>query len=212
MRSSILFLFAALSTGGVAVPAAAHTIQEQAARCTDENNRSADDVMATCTAVIASRQLTGSELSKAYEARAIAFNMKNDTDHAIDDYEVALRLNPDNTELYEELCESGRIILRRELDRACTECGEALQRNDVDSDDILINRGLVGLKQKRFQDAWNDFDAALKLNGAKDTCLYGRGFAEMQLGRTSEGHADIAAAESITSDIAGDFAEPGVSP
>jgi hypothetical protein len=97
MRSSILFLFAALSTGGVAVPAAAQTIQEQAARCTDENNRSADDVMATCTAVIASRQLTGSELSKAYEARAIAFNMKNDTDHAIDDYEVALRLKLPNT-------------------------------------------------------------------------------------------------------------------
>jgi len=204
-------VLAALSTGAVAVPAAAQTIQEQAARCTDENNTSIDDIMASCTAVIASGQVTGSDLSKVYESRAFAFDFKNDTDHAIADYEVALRLKPDNAELYEELCEIRADNPTTELDRARTECGEALQRNDVDADHILITRGLVGLKQKRFQDAWNDFDAALKLNGAKDMCLYGRGFAEMQLGRTSEGHADIAAAESITSDIAGDFAEAGVS-
>jgi tetratricopeptide (TPR) repeat protein len=205
MRSSILFVLAALSTGAVAVPAAAQTIQEQAARCTDENNTSIDDRMATCTAVIASGQVTGSDLSKVYESRAFAFDFKNDTDHAIADYEVAVRLNPDHGELYEELCEIRTDHPSTGLDAARAACDAALQQEDVDKQAILWNRGYVGLKQKRFADAWNDYDAGLKMPGVKKFGLYGRGLAAIQLGRTSEGHADIAEAEKIDPDIANEF-------
>ena len=85
MRSSILFLLAALSTAVVAVPTTAQTIR-QTAQCTDENNICGRSKCPLARPSLHLATETGSVLSKVYENRAYAFDQKNDTDHAIADY------------------------------------------------------------------------------------------------------------------------------
>jgi len=42
---------------------------------------------------------------------------------------------------------------------------------------------VVGLKQHRFQDAWDDYDAAVRLDPKRASPLYGRAMAEIRLGQ-----------------------------
>ena len=70
----------------------------------------------------------------------------------------------------------------------------------------------MGLQQGRAQDAWNDYDAAARKQPGKAGDLYGRGIAELRLGRVADGQADIAAALKLDPKIADTFAGYGVNP
>ncbi|MGZ5791435.1 MAG: hypothetical protein ACXWI7_04285, partial [Croceibacterium sp.] len=70
----------------------------------------------------------------------------------------------------------------------------------------------VSLKQQRWQDAWNDYDAADKARPDQASYLFGRGVAALRLGRTQQGHADITKSEQIDGAIAQTFAGYGIVP
>ena len=84
-------------------------------------------------------------------------------------------------------------------------------RDRPDHSPTLDSRGLVGLKQHRYQDAWNDYDAATRL-GAGPSWVFGRGVAALRLGRTAEGQADIARAEAMNSGVRQFYADFGIRP
>jgi len=55
-----------------------------------------------------------------------------------------------------------------------------------------------------------DYDSALRLDRNLPTALYGRGFAKLKKGDTAGGNADIAAAQAMKQNIAGEFASYGL--
>jgi tetratricopeptide (TPR) repeat protein len=76
---------------------------------------------------------------------------------------------------------------------------------------VLGTRGLVRLKQGRFDEAIADYDMGLKIHAKDAILLYGRGVARRRKGDTAGGDADIAAAKAAKADIADLFAQWGVS-
>ena len=75
-----------------------------------------------------------------------------------------------------------------------------------------MSRGLLNLKQRRDQDAWNDYDSAARRVENNAAYLYGRGIAALRLGRAADGQADIAAATTRDANVASVYQGYGVTP
>lgn len=104
-----------------------------------------------------------------------------------------------------------RAVAGVEFDKARLACNQALWAQP-DMPGPLNTRGLLSLKQKRFELAWRDFNAAALAAPRNARALYGRGLAALALQRKAEGKADMAAAASISADIAADYEADGVTP
>jgi tetratricopeptide (TPR) repeat protein len=77
---------------------------------------------------------------------------------------------------------------------------------------FLDSRGLVYLRQKNYDKAIADYDAALRLQPKIVWSLYGRGLARQRKGMTAQAQADIAAATALEPTIATTAAKYGVTP
>ena len=98
-----------------------------------------------------------------------------------------------------------RTLWGEGLDLARADCDAAL-RLSPGQPSVLASRGLLGLRQGRFADAWSDYDAAAQSNPGEARYLYGRGVAALRLGRTEEARADIADATALFGGVAAAFA------
>ncbi len=77
----------------------------------------------------------------------------------------------------------------------------------------LTARGMVLLKQRKFQDAFDDFNKAADLpglTGPDAMALYGRGLAAVKLGKPDNG--DMAKAVALDPTIAQYYADNGLAP
>jgi tetratricopeptide (TPR) repeat protein len=125
---------------------------------------------------------------------------EGDFDGAIKDVDDADRLMPGTPDLLNGRCWA-RAVADRDLDaaRAACDASLALQPSPGTHD----SRGLVGLRQGRWQHAWNDYNEALTADAGMTGALYGRGLAALALGLTAEGEADIAKARAAAAEFAG---------
>ena len=206
MRAILIALAAALVT--FAMPAMAQDAQWSL--CLNgygEFEREAQ--IDACDTIIASEEFEGVRLAIAYASRARARSELGDFRRAVVDYREAVRLAPGNPSLLNGLCWN-MALANDNLDEARAICDESLRIRPND-DNTLDSRGMVGLKQGRFQQAWADYDAAFQRNGIAPF-LYGRGIAAKRLGRTTEGDADIAAALEMDPGIAETYARRGMTP
>lgn len=103
-----------------------------------------------------------------------------------------------------------RAVADRDLQTARAACDASIRMNSHYAN--LDSRGLVGLRQGRNQDAWNDYNAAVTARPDQASPLYGRGIAAIRLGRAAEGYADLAAAVQKEATVADDFSGMGVRP
>lgn len=142
--------------------------------------------------------------------RGTLYRDMGDYERAIADYDRAALLSPENADTQNNRCWT-RALANRDLEVARAACDEAL-RLEPNSGDILDSRGFLGLRQGRWQQAWNDFDAAVRANESSAHYRYGRGVAALRLGRTADGRADIVYAEQLDPDIARTFAGYGITP
>ena len=112
----------------------------------------------------------------------------------------ALARDPNNSSLLNNRCWI-RAINDDDLDLALADCDAAIvhQPNNVEAWD---SRGMVHLKRREFQAAYDDYNRAVALRPSYGHYLYGRGIAQIRLGNSGAGHDDLAAAER---------AEPGIS-
>ena len=69
----------------------------------------------------------------------------------------------------------------------------------------LDRRALVQLRRGRFDDAIDDYDAALKINPNLAGALHGRGLARQKKGDNAGAEADMAAAKAIDGKVAEKF-------
>lgn len=142
--------------------------------------------------------------------RGGAYEMLRDYRRAVEDFRGGVRRAPHNPDLGNSLCWA-LAILEESLDEARAACDASL-RDRPDHSPTLDSRGFVSLKQRRFQDAWNDYDAAVRLQPGGPSWVYGRGIAALRLGRTEEGRADIARAEALNADVTQFYADLGIRP
>lgn len=131
---------------------------------------------------------------------------------AISDFDQAAALQTDNVEYKAYAC-MARAIAGSDLDAARTLCDTALaSASDAQHAEFLTYRGLVGLKQQRWQDAWNDYNSAAAATPNSAVALYGRALAAKQLGRAGPAQADVTAATAADANVAAMYAAWGVSP
>lgn len=102
-----------------------------------------------------------------------------------------------------------RAVAGVEFEKARLACSQALWTTP-DAPAPLNTRGLLGLREKRFDLAWRDFNTVVVANPGNARALYGRGLAAIGLKREAEGQADMAAALAINANIATGFADDGV--
>lgn len=139
--------------------------------------------------------------------RAEAYSWKGDEGLAIQDFDEAIRLRPQNPGALNDRCYLLAKIGRLEL--ALADCNELLNLRPNDPN-TLDSRGFTYLKLKQPERAISDYDAVLRLDAKQAYSLYGRGLAHLVLGNNDQGNQDIAAAKAIKADIADEFARYGV--
>ena len=158
----------------------------------------------------------------AFNGLGEVYQALKDYTRAAQNFDRAVELTPLNfdsaqfnaAKFHNNACWVRVAYLDRELDAARAHCDAAVRLAPNDTA-YLDSRGLVALKQARHQDAWNDYDKAVRLKPRGEYSAYywyGRGVAALRLGRTSEGQADIAQAKALDPNIAATYARYGVSP
>lgn len=150
--------------------------------------------------------------ANAFFMRAVVNTGRRNFPQAVADYGEAIRLNPQDLEAFNMRCWA-RAIWGSELDIARADCDTAIKLSNGNAS-YFDTRGLLGLKEGKFADAWSDYNAALQAKPDPDTAhyLYGRGIAALRLGRMEEGNADLRKALELHATVGKMFAEYGVAP
>jgi TonB family protein len=202
-----------LALASLAAPryASAQTPDPQWGYCENRGNAYARDVQIDgCTAVIRSGRETPDKLALAFSRRGNAYAALKEYANAIADLDQAGQLAPNNSSYQNSRC-WWRAVANRELEVARAACDAALKLAPGFAS-AFDSRGLVGLRQGRFMDAWDDYNAARDWDALEPSYLFGRGVAALGLGHSKQGKADIALATELDSKIAQTYASYGVTP
>jgi tetratricopeptide (TPR) repeat protein len=118
-------------------------------------------------------------LCQAYHARGRQYVACGEWDKALQDYNRAHELQPNNAEI---LAERGLAWWKKgDLDKALEDYDAALDIKD-DLEQTLNNRGMVWQKKGDLKRALEDYNAALKLNENFRAALGNRGYVLLALG------------------------------
>lgn len=110
-----------------------------------------------------------------------------------------------------ELCWTIAVGLKGDLEQAGRYCDAAIEADPADGNSY-DSRGMVRLLQHRYVDAWSDYDAAVQRDRGAAGAYYGRGIAQLRLGKSTEGNADLARARAIDPSVVQRFKDYGVTP
>lgn len=141
--------------------------------------------------------------------RGLALEEMESYSRAIADYDRANALVPNNPTILNGRCWA-RALWGRQLDQALADCEAALRIEDEPY--IIDSRAMVKLGLGDAAGAYEDFNAAYTRDSSLATSLYGRGVAQIRLGRTVEGRADIAAALALDPEAAANYVLAGQTP
>ena len=205
MRGLWVVLFAVTHIAGFSGAAAAQTREQHRQWCVQETDR--DLQIGGCTAVIQSGQETQNNLAIALSNRGLAYADKGQHDRAIQDYDQAIRLNPNHAGAFNGRCFSRAILGQLQLALKDCDASLRLRPNDAATFD---SRGFTYLKLGRLAEAIADYDAALRLNPKSAASLHGHGLAHIARNDQAQGKRDIAVARQIDPDIAAKFLRWGV--
>ena len=120
-----------------------------------------DEQIAGCTNAIKSGRHTGKELAAAFTGRAAAHRAKGDLERAIQDYDRAIKLDPNAaTAFYYRGIAHG---MRGETGPAIQDFTQAIKL-DPKNANARYSRGLTYSNESQWDRAIQDYDEALKLN------------------------------------------------
>ncbi len=128
-----------------------------------------------------------------------------DHEGAIAYADEAARLIGNNRDVLNAQCWT-RAVANRELEKAREACDASLAFASTPA--VLDSRGLVNLREGKWQAAWDDYDAAFTADPMLASSLYGRGLAALALGRMEDGENDLRRAATA----APEFARYGLTP
>jgi len=172
-------------------------------RCLGEHDIDVDMRISACDAIIETGALPDLDQGLALANRAAAYLSEDEYVLAIDDYDRAVKLRPNDPNVLQGRC-LARAVVKRDLELALADCNEALQLQPNDAR-VLGYRALVYLRLGLNETAISDYSSALELHPKEAEYLYGRGQAKLRSGDVESGKADTAAARAINPKIAEEF-------
>jgi tetratricopeptide (TPR) repeat protein len=113
-----------------------------------------------CTTVIQSGRETQSNLAIAFNNRGNGYKARGEIDRAIQDYDEAIRLEPDHAKAF--LNRGTAYKAKGEIDRAIQDYDEAI-RLEPDSNISFFNRGNAWQAKGDYGRAIEDYDEAIRL-------------------------------------------------
>jgi tetratricopeptide (TPR) repeat protein len=185
----------------------AQVISKDWHQCTGGEGGNPDVIIAGCTAVIQAHTDPPRRLAIALNNRGVAFKAKGDFDHALQDYDLSLQLDPYTANHY-----NNRGIIYRikgDLARAVQEYGKAIALRP-DYIPAYYNRALASLDMGQLENALADLNFVLQVNPYNEYALYARGLLKQKMGDAEGGAADMAAAKSTNPEIGREFERPSV--
>lgn len=166
--------------------------------CSSESAQPGERINA-CTALLLSSAIETDQRAHLYAQRGLAYYRAGAHDMAIADFTIALELDPALL-----LALNGRCWIRAiagvELDKARRDCDAAIAI-DPEYHEALDSRAMVSMREQRWKDAWDDFNAAVSLRGDVAVYLYGRGLASLGLKEIEAGNADLSRARALNQRI-----------
>jgi lipoprotein NlpI len=189
IRTFHCFVFGAfIGVGLLPGPASALT-QQQIDWCKNKDNAYSPDLQISgCTAVIESGKWSGKDLAWAYNGRGVAYNDKYDPDHALQDANEAIRLDPKYAVAYRT--RGSAHLDKGAVDRAITDYTDGITIDPQDADPY-IDRGSAYRTKSDFDRAIIDADQSIRLNPKKSIAYFNRGITFLYSGSLPKAVADF---------------------
>jgi tetratricopeptide (TPR) repeat protein len=172
-------------------------------QCLGRESFIVDAVIDGCTAVIRSGHEPLERLATAFDNRGVAYRLKGEYERALQDYDQAIRLNPNNANAY-----NNRGIIYRikgEYARAIADYSEAIWLKNGDFPAAYYNRALANADKGEYELSLRDLDVVMRFNPRNALALYARGLTLLKKGDTEAGNIDISAAKAINPNVAEQF-------
>jgi lipoprotein NlpI len=150
---------------------------EDAQKCAETSE--VDLALAHCTRALESGQLSDAGRALTLNNRGNAHQNKRDFDRAVQDYDEAIRLDPDSALAYNN--RGSAYQHRGDYDRAIQDYDRAIK---LDSGSALAfnNRGRAHHFRENYAQAIKDYDEAIDLNPDYALAFYNRGLARFDQG------------------------------
>jgi tetratricopeptide (TPR) repeat protein len=174
MRSRWPLPFVLLHIAGLSGAATAQTLDQQRCSTPDPDLR-----ISGCTAMIQSGHETPQNLAVAFSHRGLAYGRKRQYDRAIQDFDQAIRLNPNNAIAFSN--RGAAYASKGQYDRAIQDFDQAIRLNPNNAD-AFSNRGAAYGRKGQPDRAIQDFDQAIRLNPNNADALRNRGLAKRAKG------------------------------
>ena len=160
-------------------PKAANDLQS-IEMCNGSGRISIEPRIAGCTRLIESHQSTPTAKAIAYNNRGNAFIIKGDYEHAVQDFNEAIKLNPTFTKPFNNL---GVAHLRKgEYDLAIQSLDKAIKL-DPGYGGAFANRAEAYVKKNEYDRASHDYDEAIRLKPDLEAVWTGRCWTRAILGQ-----------------------------
>ena len=159
MQTHLTLTRAVLVSIAICCAGMANAQTEQERRSCSGDGATPDQRIVGCTAVIAARPAADVLLS-AYRNRAFAFAVKGQFARALEDYDEAIRLAPNDSELFNNRGNVHRF--NGDVDRALADLDQAI-RLDPNNGRAYNNRGVAYRQKGDHTRAIADFTAAIRL-------------------------------------------------
>jgi tetratricopeptide (TPR) repeat protein len=163
--------------------------------CNQSDSESLDSRIQGCTALInSSRKEPTLVLAIALNNRGNAYSSKGDYDRAIKDYDLAIKLNPNNFKPY-----NNRGVAyqnKGDYDRAIRDFDEAIKLNP-NSAHAFANRGETYQLRDEFERAVQDYDKAITIEPSLKEIWNGRCWARAIIGQLEGALTDCNKALSV---------------
>ena len=140
--------------------------------CINEIDGDPNVVIQACSTALQSQVISETNRRSALNNRGIAYRNKGDYDHAIQDFNDAIRINPNDDKLLNNL--GAAYMNLGDYDRAIENYDKAIRLNP-DYFIALKNRGAAYVNKGEYQRALMDYDHALMLNPEHPVVLQTRG-------------------------------------
>lgn len=148
-----------------------------------------DQAIRSYTKVIASGELRGAGLARAFFCRGNSWYFKRDFDRAIADYSEAIRLDPQSAEALTQ-----RAFIwaehKNDFERAIADFSASIRLNPRDAP-LFAYRGAVWRRKKDFGRAIADYSEAIRLDPKDAFPLNRRGLTYLMLGNYGAAIADF---------------------
>jgi tetratricopeptide (TPR) repeat protein len=153
-----------------------------------------DRIITACTALIEKQPGTGEKLAVTLNTRGNAYYDKGLSDQAIQDFDQAIKLDPNYAEAFYD--RGSAYFQKGDYDRALQEYNEAI-RLKPDYVDAYNNRGDVYYQKGDIDHALEDVGQAIKLSPNQATSVFNRAMLYFIKGDCSHAMEDFARANSL---------------